>query len=379
MLDLLAEPVAAALSYPSTSDRSRHLLIYDLGAGSFDVSVIRIDGTRSTVLATGGNVRLGGVDWDQRIATYLLDEFQRAHPGLGPSADDRFIGELHQLAENAKKALSQVSSRPVSLKFAGSVARVTLTRHLLESLTHDLLERTMTITAETIANAPGLRPDQIDEVLLVGGMTRMPAVAARLSERLGLDVVRVHEPDLAVVRGAALFARLRAQTPVRAEAAAAESLADQQSMRTRKAESMPRLIQVLPRALGVKVADENDPRLETDPANVQMKILHLIQANTPLPAVAGPFPVATVLDNQATVEIEVWEAKPGTESAELDDNVRIGRGTLHLPRDTPARSLLHLTFRISTAGLLTVTATDPRTGEELTLNLMVGADRADLR
>lgn len=247
---------------------------------------------------------------------------------------------------------------------------MTLTREHLERLTNDLLEKTLKTTEETLAAAPGLRPDEIDEVVLVGGMTRMPVVAERLRERFGLEV-RQHEPDLAVARGAALFARISLPGP-------AEEVADQLGVTTEQVELMRarRPTGVLPRAFGVKAADEGDPNLHTDPSNIRLKVFHLLHADTRLPADTGPVPAVTVVDNQPMVEVEVWESKPGTVSDELEDNLRIGRGVLRLPPRTPARTMLHITFYVSETGLLTVTASDPRTGAELKLDLTIGMDDA---
>ncbi|GAA3199221.1 Hsp70 family protein [Actinocorallia longicatena] len=372
VLDVIPEPVAAALSHIEAhkSDRVRHLLVYDLGGGTFDTSVIRVDGVQATVLCTGGDLRLGGTEWDARITDHLLDGFVREHPDRNPADDAAFMLDLRDHAEQIKKDLSGVQSRQHPVRFDGRITRVTLTRDHLERLTNDLLEKTLKITEETLAAAPGLRPEEIDEVVLVGGMTRMPVVAERLRERFGLEV-RQHEPDLAVARGAALFARISLPGP-------AEEVADQLGVTTEQVELMRkrRPTGVLPRAFGVKTADESDPRLHTDPGNVRLKVFHLLHADTRLPADTGPVPAVTVIDNQPMVEVEVWESRPGPPSDELDDNVRIGRGVLRLPPRTPARTMLHITFYVSETGLLTVTAADPRTGAELKLDLTIGMDDA---
>jgi molecular chaperone DnaK len=372
VLDVIPEPVAAALSHIEAhrSDRVRHLLVYDLGGGTFDTSVIQVDGAQATVLCTGGDLRLGGAEWDSRIADFLLDSFLREHPSLDPSADPVFMLDLNDHAEQIKRDLSGVETRQHPVRFQGAVARIEVTREFVEKLTNDLLEKTMTITQETLDAAPGLRPEQIDEVVLVGGMTHTPAIARRLRERFGLEV-RLHEPEYAVARGAALFARLCTPGP-------AEAVADELGVTVEQVEIMRarRPTGVLPRAVGLKVADESDPRLRTDPANVRLRVLHVLHADTRLPADSGPMSAATIVPNQPMVEVEVWESKPGMASDELDDNEPIGRGLLRLPPRTPARTTFQVTFAVSETGLLTVTARDPRTGEELRVDTTIGMDDA---
>ncbi|ACY96984.1 Hsp70 family protein [Thermomonospora curvata] len=227
VVDLLDEPVAAALSRLRRQPVPgvRHLLVYDLGGGTFDTTVIEASGQDIRVVCTDGDLRLGGTDWDERIIAFLTAAFTE-QTGLDPTADEHFMQEVRITAEQLKKELSSTVSRHRNLRFAGAVARVELSRQRLEELTADLLDRTMEITARTVEKARAAGVDRIDEVLLVGGMTKMPVIAERLEELLGLRPHR-HERDLAVARGAALFALTRqARTAGGRSDGGAEEVAD---------------------------------------------------------------------------------------------------------------------------------------------------------
>src|ERR1022692_4176161 len=152
VLDVLAEPVAAALSYQNqqVAEGVRNILVFDLGGGTFDTTVIRIDGKEVTVICTDGDRRHGGADWDQRIGGYLLKEFTRQHPQLDPTADEQFMQELAATAESMKQDLSSRAARRHNVRFEGRVAPVELTRDQLEELAADLLDRTLAITRRTI-------------------------------------------------------------------------------------------------------------------------------------------------------------------------------------------------------------------------------------
>jgi molecular chaperone DnaK len=385
VLDVLAEPVAASLSYQTqqVTDGGSHILVFDLGGGTFDTTVIRIDGNDVTVICTDGDQHLGGADWDQRIQAYLLKEFATRHPQLDPSADESFMQELTVTAESIKKDLSHRSTRRHNLRFAGSVAQVELSREQLQELTADLLERTLAITRRTIEEARRRGAQDLSGVVLVGGMTRMPVIAEQLTKQFGLDIKR-HEPDLAVARGAALYALIagaRAADPgpeagsgQASGMSAAESVASTLGISTDRAEEMVsrRVTTVVPRGFGIKVIDHNDPNFHTDPLKARYYIVHLLPANTPLPATVGPVQAATGMDNQPVVDIEVWEQQGAVESEELADNTCVGRGRLRSLVGLPAGSPIELTFSMNETGLLTVQAKEPSSGREVRFDLQIG-------
>jgi len=385
VLDVLAEPVAAALHYQSAAGQSgagvRHILVYDLGGGTFDTTVIELAGQDVTVVCTDGDDRLGGADWDAAIADYLLGQFEDRHPGRKPRDDAQFMQDVLISAEQLKKDLSRASSRRYAMRFGGAVAQVELTRERMEELTADLLERTVEVTKRTIATARARGVARLDHVLLVGGMTRLQAVTRILKDRLGLDA-RHHEPDLAVAKGAALFALLRTVRQDDGRPGALADVAAKTGLTVSEATKLAsrRVATVIPRGFGVMGIDARDPLAVTDPARARKIVIHLLPANTPLPADTGPYTFHTAVANQRMVGIDVWEQTGPVESEELSDNRKIGEGLLkNIPPRLPARTPIEVTFLMSEMGLLSVHATEPGSGTDLRFDLQIGdLDQAGL-
>ena len=386
VLDVLTEPVAAALHYQAVTSASkpgvRNILVYDLGGGTFDTTVIRLDGDDITVVCTDGDHRLGGADWDDALAAYLLDKFEAEHPGLEPRADPAFMQDLLISVEQLKKDLSMTQARRYIMRFGGAVTRVELTRAKLEELTAHLLDRTIEVTRRTMDKARSMGVDHYDDVLLVGGMTRMPAVARVLKERLGLTA-RVYEPDLAVAKGAAQFALLRTVRPDgEAKHSRAEQVAAKTGMTVPEVEQLAskRVATVISRGFGTRSIDGSDPLAVSNPIRARQMVIHLLPANTPLPADTGPYTFVTAMDNQRMVLIEVWEQSGAVESSELADNRKIGQGLLsNLPPRLPAMSPIEVTFFMSETGRLSVHARGPGSGNDVKFDLQIGGlDQAGL-
>jgi molecular chaperone DnaK (HSP70) len=376
VLDVVAEPVAAALHYESIAgDADRTILVYDLGGGTFDTTVIRLEGNAVRVVCTDGDHHLGGADWDDRIADHLLERFSAAHPDKDPSADEEFLQQLAIDAERLKKDLSSVQSRRPALRFDGAVEQVEFTRETFEELTSDLLERTMEITGRTVETARDRGADRFDEVLLVGGATKMPAVARELRRRFGFEP-RLHDPDLAVAKGAARFALIesvKVRMPEEDGGApisdrAADEVASQLGLTRREVEELAAktVTTVSPRAFGVEVVDTADPALE------RTYVSHLLHANDPLPARVERERFYTVKPNQVAVDFPIWEQAGAVESRELRDNSRIGGGTISglppLPKDSP----LEVTFDMDEMGTLRVHAVELSTGKDVHIELQIG-------
>ena len=386
VLDVLTEPVAAALHYQAVTSASkpgvRNILVYDLGGGTFDTTVIRLDGDDITVVCTDGDHQLGGADWDDILAAYLLDQFEAEHPRLEPRADPAFMQDLLISVEQLKKDLSMTQARRYIMRFGGAVTRVELTRAKLEELTAHLLDRTIEVTQRTIDKARSKGVDHYDDVLLVGGMTRMPAVARVLKERLGLTA-RVYEPDLAVAKGAAQFALLRTVRPDgEAKRGRAEQVAAKTGMTVPEVEQLAskRVATVISRGFGTRGIDGSDPLAASHPIRARQMVIHLLPANTPLPADTGPYTFVTAMDNQRMVLIEVWEQSGAVESSELADNRKIGQGLLrNLPPRLPAMSPIEVTFFMSETGRLSVHAREPGSGNDVKFDLQIGGlDQAGL-
>jgi molecular chaperone DnaK (HSP70) len=379
--------VAAALNYQALDESGgvRHIFVYDLGGGTFDTTVIRLDGNDIQVVCTDGDHKLGGADWDNKIIEFLLRGFISVNPGLDPDpgGDEQFMQELATAAEQLKKALSTAMTRRYNARFGGAVAQLELTREQLEDLTSELLERTMEITERTIATAKRKGVNSFDDVLLVGGMSLMPTIAQTLRERFGLQA-RLQDPHLAVAKGAALFALMQKVRVTMADEGgqAAQEVADQLGISVRQVEDLAakRVATVVPRAFGIKVVDTDDPVFKTDPDRAREYISHLLTANTPLPVDTGPQTFRTIYDNQRNVRLEVWEQAGSVASEELEHNTHIGEGML---RDLPARRAgapFEIVFHMTETGLLKVHGYEAGSGREVRFEIQIGGlDEIEVR
>lgn len=378
VLDVLAEPVAAAVNYQVLGEGAevRHILVYDLGGGTFDTTVIRIDGDDIHVVCTDGDRHLGGTDWDSAISDFLLRGFTEQYPQLDPGGDEQFMQDLATAAEQLKKALSATMARKHNVRFDGSVVQLELTREHFEELTSELLERTMEITDRTIATARKKGVERFDDVLLVGGMTIMPAIARTLKERFALEA-RLQDPHLAVAKGAALFAlmkKVKVSMPGEGDSGTAQQVADQLGITVEQVENLAakHVATVVPRAFGIKVVDPNDPVYKIDPNRAREYISHLLTANTPLPADTGPETFSTVFENQRVVKLEVWEQAGSIASEELEHNTHIGEGRLRDLPPRPAKTPFQVVFHMTETGLLQVHAWEAESGREVRFEIQIG-------
>ncbi|MDD6456187.1 MAG: molecular chaperone DnaK [Lachnospiraceae bacterium] len=205
---IINEPTAAALAYGLDNEEPRKIMVYDLGGGTFDVSIIEIGGGVIAVLATAGNNHLGGDDCDERVTQYLLQEFKRTEH-IDLSKNKMAMQRLREEAEKAKKELSSVTSVNINIPFitmekdGPKHLDVTLTRAKFEELIYDLVEQTALPVQNTLRDA-GLTPDQLDKVLLVGGSTRVPAVQEKVRKLIGIEASHNLNPDECVALGAAI-------------------------------------------------------------------------------------------------------------------------------------------------------------------------------
>jgi molecular chaperone DnaK len=227
VLDIINEPTAAAIAYgyqlgfldrsgQLTGDRPLRVLVFDLGGGTFDVTIVAIQGRDFKALATDGDVHLGGKDWDERLMALAAERFHQQF-GTDPREDPASLQELALSAEAAKRTLTERKKAALFVNHAGSRLKVEVSREEFEDATAGLLERTR-MTAQIVVRQAGLSWEQIDRVLLVGGSTRMPMVPRMLEELTGRTPDRSVSPDEAVAHGAALYAQLRAPLPGQQEA-----------------------------------------------------------------------------------------------------------------------------------------------------------------
>lgn len=367
VIDIISEPIAAAITYGLLNpDRDHTIVVYDLGGGTFDTTVITLRGGDIEVVCTDGDHELGGADWDDRLVEHLAERFEQEHPDAGsPLLDKQSEQQLRRDAEDLKKTLSARTQHVVRVMHEGRVATVEVTREGFAELTRDLLDRTVEITRRTLDTAAAKGVTSFDHLVLVGGSTKMPAVAETLHKELQLEP-RLQDPDLAVAKGAALYAfeetyrrLLRAGEHDRAEdmAARAGLSPDQQeriAARTIKT--------VASRGFGIVVTDRDTRRRTVE---------HLVHANDALPA-AVTRDFYTVDPGQTGVDVEVMEQAGSVESGELEDNGLIAEGVLRIPPGKPAGWPIEVTFALDTAGLLQVTSRERETGEALELRVQIG-------
>lgn len=339
VLELVAEPVAAALHYGMADRSDRTMLVYDLGGGTFDCTILRSADGAVCVRATDGDSHLGGAEIDERLAAVLLDRIADELPDSEehPSADVELVEEVTRLAEIAKRRLASRRSDRVTLRHAGVTVRVDVDRAMLASACQDLVDRTMGIVERLLATAGG---PQLDEVLLVGGSSRLPAVAEAVAARFGRAPL-LTDPELAVALGAAVRAH-QLDGPRRPGVAERAAVA------------------VLPRALGVLVRDSHDP------AGLRELVQHVLPANTPLPADATAS-FATILDRQDAVRVQVFEQAGAVPSDEVAHNRRVLDGELSGLPELPAGARIDLTLAVGLDGRIDLTAREPMSGKTLRL------------
>ena len=328
VLDIINEPTAAAISFGhelaraglASDSRPQMILVYDLGGGTFDVSVLEMHPNRFLTLATDGDVRLGGRDWDQRLVDYVAAQAIR-QTGVDPREEPNSLGRLLCECEEAKRALSVRHQTQILLDVHGSSVPVPITREEFQAMTQDLLERT-TFTVEKTLRASGLKWEQIDRILLVGGMSRMPAVVQRMAELSGKQPDRTISPDEAVAHGAALHAA---------------TFLDRQQGR----DPLFEIRNVNAHSLGVAAVDPLTKRRQT---------AVLIPKNSALPATARRV-FTTRRQNQRSILVQIVEG----ESESPNDCVQIGRCTVRdLPEALPAHTPVEVRFRYEQNGRLGV-------------------------
>lgn len=375
VLELLDEPVAAAAHYGLASGRDRTVLVYDLGGGTFDTTVLRICDGAVAVLATDGHHSLGGADVDQRLFDVILARLgdRLSADEVDAITDDRAtLAGLVLETEAAKKDLSARVSRQVMVRTPTSHVSVTVTRADLDAACGDLFDTTAEIIDRVLRTAKLDGGAGLDDVIMVGGSSRIPMLSPRLTALLG-TTPRLTDPDLAVAKGAALRAHHLAKTPQLTRLRARASQAEGSSGSRHVGQVVP----VTPRAVGILIEDSFDP------SGTRSFVEHLVAASTPLPAERTEERFGTILENQESVRVQVYEQAGPSSSPEVGHNRRVLDGELTGLGSLPAGSLIKITMRITVDGRLTVIAHEPRSGRELRLEAYVegvvdGAETARL-
>lgn len=352
LLDLVAEPVAAAACYGAGRTASGAVLVFDLGGGTFDTTVLRITAGVPEVVVTDGDSQLGGLDWNDRLGELLWEKFSAAmESGTAEDAavDPGFAEALAAAAERAKIALTGRDSVPVVLEYAAERRIVQLTRAEFEAATAPLVGNCLTVADRALAAARSRGAGRLERILLVGGATRMPMIRAALAAHFGVGVA-VFEPDLAVAKGAAMHAYHLAAPSHPALPAGAAGRVLAAPVRT-----------VLPRALGILLHDSRDPSGEG------RVVHHVVEANTALPVRNSRARFATVRDGQDRIRVEVYEQAGAVASSDPGHNRRVLDGELVDVPPLSAGSPIDIVFDIGADGRISCTATEPNSGRRLVL------------
>jgi molecular chaperone DnaK len=359
LLDLVAEPVAAALSYGVTTASSGTVVVYDLGGGTFDATVIELGSGVPRVVAVDGAPRLGGINFDETLGALLLERFARAADDDDAVDDEDFVLQLHAEAENVKKRLSRKTFVSVPLRRAesGRTAQVSVSRDEFQQRTEGLVRESIEVVERVIATARARGARAPEQILLTGGSSRMPAVAESLSARFGVPI-RLSDPDTAVAKGAAVHAN--------ALSTASSSL--ERGLLPPSGTTASRILAaspaktVLPRAIGVKIHDSSDEAAE------RSVVQHVVAANTPLPVRAARATFATVVRGQERIRVELMEQAGAVPSPDPRFNRRIVDGELvGLTEGLPAGSAIDFDIAIDSGGRVSFSAVERASGRPLRL------------
>ena len=339
---IINEPTAAALAYGLDNEKEQKIMVYDLGGGTFDVSIIEIGDGVIEVLSTAGDNRLGGDDFDQKVADYMIAEFKKAE-GVDLSADKMAMQRIKEAAEKAKKELSSATTTNINLPFISMNANgplhfdMNLTRAKFDELTHDLVERTTEPVKRALSDA-GLAPSELGQVLLVGGSTRIPSVQDKVKQLTGKEPSKTLNPDECVALGASVQGGKLA-----GDAGAGDIL----------------LLDVTPLSLSIETMGGIATRL--------------IERNTTIPTKKSQI-FSTAADNQTAVDINVVQG----ERQFARDNKSLGQ--FRLDGIPPARRgvpQIEVTFDIDANGIVNVSAKDLGTGKEQHITITAGSNMSD--
>lgn len=339
---IINEPTAAALAYGLDNEKEQKIMVYDLGGGTFDVSIIEIGDGVIEVLATSGDNRLGGDDFDEKVTRYMIEEFKKQE-GVDLSGDKMAMQRLREAAEKAKKEISSAATTNINLPFITATAEgpkhfdMNLTRAKFDELTHDLVERTVIPVQNALKDA-GISASELGKVLLVGGSTRIPAVQDKVKQLTGHEPSKSLNPDECVAIGASVQGGKLA-----GDAGAGDIL----------------LLDVTPLTLSI----ETMGGIATS----------LIERNTTIPTRKSQI-FSTAADNQSAVDINVVQG----ERKFAKDNKSLGQ--FRLDGIAPARRgvpQIEVTFDIDANGIVNVSAKDLGTGREQHITITAGSNMSD--
>ena len=333
---IINEPTSASLAYGFGKNLTEKIIIYDLGGGTFDVSIIEIRGNVFEVKSTGGDIFLGGIDFDNVMIHYVLEDFAKKH-AVDLSSDPVAMQRIKDLAEKVKIDLSSRAEVPFNIPFITMTSQgmplnieMTFTRKKLEALTGDLIDRTLKIVAKVLVDS-GFSTRDIDQVMLVGGQTRMPMVQDRLTKFFGKVPSKAVHPDEAVAIGAAIYGH---------------SLEDNSPAKVQ-------LLDVIPMAIGLEKAGGD---------------FHMIfPRNAPIPN-AKQLTATTSIDSQANLAMRIFQ---GDDPKVAKDELLGEFNFTGIRPEKAGKVRVEITFDVNVEGILTMSAKDPDTGASMKTTVRV--------
>ncbi len=385
VLQIINEPTAAAVSYGLTDNQEdKTILVYDLGGGTFDITMIQIAENKIEVIVTGGDHTLGGKDWDDALINYLVEQY---HEQTGKDddilLDPETFQDLQLAAENAKKTLTQRSKAPISFIHGSDRIRVELTKEKFEELTMHLVQRTISLTNLMLEEAKKKGIEHFDDILLVGGSTRMPQISEAITVEFNKTPI-VYEPDEAVAKGAALYGHqkviqheiLEVYSELSGEdstekmtlggntSEADQELLDEAANQVAEKFKMTlgsvqhtlkqEIINVTSKSFGVVAFNAEDEQV----------VFNIILKNERVPAEFTQ-EFSTRDEDQYDVEIRIMENEMSDEQLDIDYAVEIGTANLELPSGLPKGSPIAVTFKLNEEGRLEITAEEQSEGRQV--------------
>lgn len=390
VLQIINEPTAAAITYGVIDNNTeKTILVYDLGGGTFDVTIIHVKPGEIRVICTGGDHMLGGKDWDDAIILYVEDEFKK-QTGMSDNIldDPETLQEITLAVEKAKKLLSSKEKAPISINYKGARAKIEITREKFDELTKPLLERTISLTNGMIAevNKKGFSKNSIDEILLIGGSSKMPQIASAVKQEFNKEP-KMFDPDEAVAKGAAIFALKEKDYNILlgelsdATGKTKEELKDDiDSGKTNINEiankaGVPIDARRLASSEGIKIINVSSRSFGVIALNNknEEKLFNIIFKNDSLPKEATQtfYPSE---ENQKNVRIKVLENLSSDAENDVSLGKDVGEAELLLPSNMSKDIAINITFKLNSSGLLEIKAVETKTNTSIEAKFDVKED-----
>lgn len=387
VLNIINEPTAAAISYGvSGSDKNETVLVYDLGGGTFDITVMSIAGSDISVVCTGGDDQLGGKDWDEALMEYVTERYEEEN-GEDLSEDPETIAALYVDVETWKKALTSREKVNISVNGPAGRLREELTREKYEELTGDLLNRTKNLLDDVLATAEkqGYPISKIDKVLLVGGSSRMPQVAAMIERDYHVTPV-LADPDEAVAKGAAIYA---SNEKAYNDFVAGEAAKTGKSVEEMKEENLVtgemdkkfalttggaaggalkiNITNVLSRTYGLEIQDSDTDKL---------KIFNMLMINDKLPATRTET-FYTAGNNQSKISLKIYESRSTDGTMEIEDRVPLTEIEMKFRQSVPVGTPVINTMALDNSGILHIIAEEQQNHSKLDTTFQLSNQMTD--